>query len=132
MAKPYPPETKAAVLSAMLAGMLASDAPAQFGVSAETARRWLKQYERNPQRVVDKKEKKAPDPVQDLMIANLRESLRTQQAILATTQDDDWIAQQDADKLAIFYGVIVDKSSRIVDSLLRIERSARANAEARD
>ena len=70
---------------------------------------------------VTQKEKEQPT-VQDLILEYLTESLLTLRHQVEFFRNDDWLLQQDADKVAILHGVVADKGGRIVDTLIKMER----------
>ena len=129
--KQYSADVKAAVISAILAGMSATEAEAQYGVSRRTASRWVTDHGGKMPSPAQQKEKET-ETVQELVLDYLTESLRTLRHQVRFFKSDDWLAEQDADKVAILHGVIADKGSRIVDTLIKMERERQRLTDGTD
>lgn len=115
--KAHDQETRSAVIAALLSGQ---------GVS-EVA----KQYNLNPSVVSRLKASIAPEDLEkvatvkkeqltDLVEAHLIASLKAAVAIAGQANDDSWRSKQPASELAVFYGVLSDKSIRLIEIAGRI------------
>lgn len=106
-------ETRSLALAALLEGQ---------GIS-EVARR----YKLPKSTVVDLKHSidseefaqvrtKKQESLAELIEAHLRSSLQAAGNIAKQTQDANWLAKQDSDKLGVFYGILTDKAVRILEA----------------
>lgn len=110
--KAHSPETRAAVISALLAGQGVNDVAATYGLDSGLVSRWkgtipAKELQ---QVAVEKKER-----LVDLIQAHLMASLKGATKCAEQANDDNWLRQQSAENLAVFYGVLSDKSIRLVE-----------------
>ena len=117
----YDRKTIAAVVSAILAGTSPKEIQDTYGPSRSTQDRWLREYG-DPAKLDEIKNEKS---VGELMLEYASVSLQGLITQIKVTSDQDWIVSQQADHLAIFHGVMADKSARIVETLARIERYQR-------
>lgn len=115
--KQHDPQTKAAVIAALLAGQGVSQVASEFGLSKSVVSR-MKQ-EISPQQLeqigTQKKER-----LIDLIEKHLSASLKGATKIAEQASNNDWRNKQPADSLAVFYGVLSDKSIRLVEIAGRV------------
>lgn len=107
----HPPETRAAVLAAVASGQSVNSVAKQYGVSRSTARMWKTQAQLPSAAMVSQQKKEA---IGEQVYGLLEESIAALRFQLRTTQDEEWIKRQSADNLAVFYGVLADKSIRLL------------------
>jgi transposase-like protein len=109
----HSPETKAAALASVLAGETVAATARAYGVDPGTIRRWRSQAGVDTAIVQQQKKVAIGEQLYGLL-EDYVETLRVQ---VRVTRDEAWIKKQDADKLAIFHGVLSDKSVRLAAAL---------------
>lgn len=107
----YPPETKAAVLAAVMSGQSVNSVAKEHGISRTTITHWRDVADRAPATLVQQQKKEA---IGEQVYGLLEDSIAALRFQLRTTQDEEWIKRQSADSLAVFYGVLADKSIRLL------------------
>lgn len=107
-------ETKAAVMAALLAGQSVCQVAAEFQIGKATASRWRSEIgSTDLERVGTQKEANLEQHLLDYVSTNLR-TLKAQSEIAARP---DWVQKQSASELAVFHGVLADKTLRILSAL---------------
>lgn len=99
----HPPELRAEVVAAVLAGMSIVQAAAQFNLDKGLVSRWVSAAGLQPVAT-----EKRPD-LQQLILDYLALGFRAMIAQTEVFADPDYCRRQDADKLAIAHGVLGDK-----------------------
>lgn len=109
-------ETKAAVLAALLEGQAASKVAADYKLPEGTVRSWRSRMQRDASPLTDVATEKR-DEIGGLLMEMLRENLVTlrTQAVFARTES--WLNLQSAADVAVLYGVITDKTVRLLEAL---------------
>lgn len=124
MAKAHSPETKAAVLAALLAGQGVNEVAIAYHLDKATVSRWKKTIpDGQLQQVATEKRER----LVDLIEAHLTASLKGATVAAGQVHDGNWRARQSAENLAVFYGVLTDKSIRLLEIAGKVfseERSA--------
>jgi len=117
----YSPETKAAVMAAMLAGQGIEEVAAQYKIPSGTIKSWrVRAKQPTTRRDASDVSSVAPDKRQqigDLLILYLRANLKTLEAQTAVFADKDWLTKQPASDLAVLHGVMTDKAVRLLEAL---------------
>ena len=110
--KAHSPETRAAVIAALLAGQGVNDVAAAYGLDSGLVSRWKSTIPATQlqQVAVEKKER-----LVDLIENHLTASLKGAAKCAEQAHNDDWRNKQSAENLAVFYGVLSDKSIRLVE-----------------
>lgn len=108
----YPPEIKAQVIAARLAGTSENALVKQFNVPKTTLRFWVKQAELHP-----KTKALAELDIDAIGMKLIDGSVSAVGAIAGVTLDPTWLRQQNAHDLAILYGVIADKLIRVLGAV---------------
>lgn len=115
--KQYDDLTRSAVMAALLAGQGVSEVATEFNLDKSTVSRWKASIPRNQLQQVATQKK---EQLVDLVEAHLRASLQGAVKVAEQAHDDKWRAQQSAENLAVFYGVLSDKAFRLVEVAGRI------------
>lgn len=110
--KAHSAETKSAVIAALLAGQGVNEVATAFGLSKSVISRIKNEIAPAQLEQVGTQKK---ERLVDLVESHLTESLKAATAIARQTQDDLWRSKQSAENLAIFYGVLSDKSIRLLE-----------------
>lgn len=108
----YPETVKAEILAALATGASLSALSREHGIPKPTIRTW-----RDKAGLISTVE---PQKKQDLGVLigdYLSAGLQALTAQARLASDPDWIAKQDADKLAILHGVLADKLGRVLAAL---------------
>lgn len=109
----YAPETKAAALAAVLGGESLSSVSRRMGIGRNTLIRWRTEYGADGAAIAQEKKEAIGQQLYGLLedyIAYLRFEIRA-------VQDTAWIRKQRAHELAIYHGVVADKSVRLASAL---------------
>lgn len=114
MAAQYSPETKAAVMAALLAGQSVATVAAEYSIPEGTVKSWKNRQKGDPVAKVATQKK---EEVGDLIVEYLRTMLRTLITQAEHFGDKQWLTAQGADQLAVLHGVAMDKTVRILEAL---------------
>lgn len=114
--KKYSDELKANAISMLFAGNTASYVSKQLKIPVGTLRSWKAEVNgsrsSNSEIATQKK-----GVLGELILGVLEKQLILLQTIADTAANPEWIEKQAADDLAIFYGVITDKSQRLIEAM---------------
>lgn len=111
-----PPETKAAVLAALLEGQASSKIAADYKLPEGTVRSWRSRMQRDASPLTDVATEKR-DEIGRLLIEYLHANLITLNAQSVVFRDPDWLRKQSASDAAVLHGVMVDKTVRLLEAL---------------
>lgn len=109
----YSDETKAQVMAALLTGQSVSKVADDFSIPYSTVGTWAKDAKgliRDSS--IQKKER-----IGDLVIDNVEAALEATRALADVFADREWIEKQEASQLAVLYGIVSDKTYRILEAL---------------
>jgi hypothetical protein len=112
----HDPETKAAVIAALLAGQGVAQTAAEFKLSEATVRTWRDRDVhalRQAQNLVQEK----PELGERLFHLVDAYMVAAQEMVKRVSEDAEWTKRQDASGLAVFLGVLTDKVIRILEAL---------------
>lgn len=115
--KAHPPEVKASVMAALLAGQSVTEVAAEYAIPEGTVKTWRRQL--RAENILDQPEKK--DELGGLLIEYLRENLTTLAAQSRHARNPEWLQKQPASELAVLHGVIADKTVRLLAALEPVE-----------
>ena len=110
----YSPETKAAVMAALLAGQSVSAVAREFKIPKGTVSSWKDRH--GSQAVAEVATQKKAE-IGDLLVGYLRANLESLQAQAKAFGDLTWLKGQPASELAVLHGVMADKLSRLLEAL---------------
>jgi len=105
----HPPELRAQVVAAVLAGMSVMQAAKEFHLDHGLVSRWVA----NPVQPLAR-EKSQPDS--ELIMTYFRSALRAMIVQAEVFADDEYCRRQDADKLAIAHGVLGTKLAGVSET----------------
>lgn len=108
----YDEQTKAAVMAALLAGQSISHVAKEYKIPKGTVAAWSRNLPRNHTVSSEKRER-----IGGLIIDNLEAEMLTTIEMLNVFKDKEWLKKQSASELAVLYGVIKDKTFRILEAL---------------
>lgn len=112
--QPHSAETKAAAVSALLAGQSVSAVAATYRLSRNTVKAWRHALDLDASPPVDQ-EKRAE--LGDLIADYLREVLTTLSVQARAFRETAWLRDQSASEAAVLHGVLTDKAVRILSAL---------------
>jgi transposase-like protein len=115
MADAYPPEMRAAVLAALLAGQSVNAVATAYHLSRATVKAWRAAAGFAEHSATVSQEK--GEDLGGLVTAYLQESLITLQAQAKHFRDPAWLGKQPAAELAVLHGVLADKTLRILTAI---------------
>lgn len=124
--KKHSDETRAAVISALLQGQGVNEVAQAYdlpkssvsGIKSDLTKGELEQVR------TQKKEN-----IADLVENHLRASLTACVNIANITQNVEWVNKQSGDNLAVFYGVLSDKSLRLLEAAQNASRAKQLEGE---
>lgn len=111
----YDEATKAAVMAALLAGQGVTEIAEKYKINPATIRSW-KSRQQNGETVATVATEKR-QRIGDLILEGLEAQLMATKAMADVFADKDWIRKQEASQVAILFGVISDKTYRILEAL---------------
>lgn len=116
---PLAPEKKAAVIADLMAGLTFAQIVKRHDVAKATVSK-LKQQVKDGEfaEVRTQKKERLIDLVEDHLAASLKAGVN----IANQTNSEHWRDKQSADSLAILYGVLADKSIRILEAAQAIRQ----------
>lgn len=112
----YSPETKAAVLAALLEGQGASKVAADFKLPEGTVKAWASRTRHGASELRSVAPERR-DEIGQLLIDYLHVNLTTLYAQAVVFSDPDWLKKQSASEAAVLHGVMTDKSIRLLEAL---------------
>lgn len=116
-------ETRGLALAALLAGQGVAEVARKYKLPQSTVRDIKKSIDSEEFAEVRAKKQ---DSLAELIEGHLAASLKAATDIASQTANATWRDKQDADKLGVFYGILTDKSVRILEAA----ENAQANDEA--
>jgi hypothetical protein len=117
-----PNEKTAAIQGRILAG----EKPINIALAEEVSySSVMRAKAKIPEDVLAKMDTEQIGVIEDLIMLQLETGIEASVAIAVQAQDEDWRKSQNAAQLATFYGVITDKSIRLLEAS---ENAARAKA----
>jgi hypothetical protein len=117
-------DIKAEVMAALVSEGPSAVA-AQFGIPIGTVKRWNQERQAlmrpGEQQIVeridpDRSAKK--QRIADLVVDHLEANLEALQKLTRAIQDDDWLYKQSAGDVAILFGVVSDKTYRLLEAMV--------------
>lgn len=103
---------RAVVISALMAGQGVSEVAASFNISKATVSRLKKEIDSTTlEHIETVKKEKLIDLVESHLIASLRAAIQ----LAEQANDANWRSKQPASEIAVFYGVLSDKSIRLIE-----------------
>lgn len=110
----YPPETRAAVLAAVATGQSVNSIAKQYGISRAAIIRWRDTTQLpGPSTVQQQKRRELGEQ----LFTYLQESIVTLEFLVKFARNEAWLEKQSAADVAVLYGVLTDKSVRLLGAL---------------
>ena len=123
----YSPDLIAKVVAAVLEGQSMSAVAREYRIPKGTVSSWVKRNvdlapisgaaEGGGREPRDPKKENRREQIGDLIIDNLEAQLNATKMMATAIQDEDWIRKQPASEIAVLFGVISDKTFRILEAL---------------
>jgi CO dehydrogenase/acetyl-CoA synthase epsilon subunit len=120
-------ETRAAVISALLQGQGVNEVATAYNLDKSIVSRIKKSVSEGELQQVATQKKES---IADLVENHLRASLAACANIANITQDVEWVSKQTGDNLAVFYGVMSDKSLRLLEAAQNAARAREIEDES--
>lgn len=117
MANTYAPDLKAQVIAEWKAGSSLNQLAQQFKIPKSTIQTWAEAHPRTM--LIPKQNSLADYDLDGMAVELLDGSLGAIRAIQRAPADEAWLKRQDAQQLAILYGVISDKLYRLLGAIQR-------------
>lgn len=109
----HPAEVRAAVTAALLAGQGVSELARQYKLDHSVISKWKASL--SPETITEIHRKKG-ERIDNLVFECLCTTLEALRAIAANAAKDSYIQKQPANELAVLYGVMADKTVRILEA----------------
>jgi transposase-like protein len=113
----YPDELKAVAMAALLSGQSINAVAEKYNIPKGTVAAWATR-ERNAMRgdnsMVNGDQR---ERIGELIIDNIEAMLVTTKEMLDVVKDKEWLTNQSASEVAVLYGVISDKTYRLLEAL---------------
>ena len=109
----YDEATKAAVMAALLTGQSVSAVASEYKIPIGTVKRWSASAKGILEPVRTAKKEK----IGDLILDNLEASLLFTKSMANVLNDEKWLKKQRASEIAVLYGVVQDKTYRVLEAL---------------
>lgn len=100
----HPPELRAEVTAALLAGQGVGDVAKRYELPVSTVSRWKGQAD-------------ITDDIGDLLLKYLKTGITTLTEQHEVFRDPEWIRGQPAGEMAVLHGVLTDKVVRLLEAL---------------
>lgn len=123
----YNPDLIAKVVAAVLEGQSMSAVAREYRIPKGTVSSWVKRNvdlapvsrvaDGGGRELRDPKKENRREQIGDLIIDNLEAQLNATKMMATAIQDEDWIRKQPASEIAVLFGVISDKTFRILEAL---------------
>mgnify|MGYP000873041024 FL=1 len=112
----YDDETKALAIYSLLTGNSYEYVSKEFDIPEGTLKSWKSEVlgSRSGASIVASEKK---HQIGDLLLGLLEQEIITLQAIARMAANEDWSSKQEANDLAMFYGVMQDKAVRKIEAL---------------
>lgn len=113
----YPEELKAVALAALLNGQSVNVVAEKYNIPSGTIKSWATR-ERNALRGNDSVvTEDQQERIGHLIIDNVEAMLQTTKEMLDVVRDKTWLEKQTASEVAVLFGVISDKTFRLLEAL---------------
>lgn len=109
----YDEATKAAVMAALLAGQSVSVVASEYKIPLGTVKRWSASAKEMLEPVRSAKKER----IGELVLDNLEASLLFTKSMADVLNDEKWLKKQRASEIAVLYGVVQDKTYRVLEAL---------------
>lgn len=119
MARPIDPSVKAAAMADLATGSGVREVSRKYGVSTGAASSLMAEARGTVQASSVRTEKRRD--IGERVLGYLEESLETLTAQVRLARDPNWVHRQTANDLAIFHGVLADKTTRILAALAPVD-----------
>lgn len=116
MATQYSAEVKAQVMAALLMGQRITDAAKEYKIPESTIKGWAKRLrdEVYPQVVAGDVQR---ERIGGLILDNVEAMLEATKELMNVVKDKEWLKKQSASEIAVFFGVVSDKTYRLLEAL---------------
>ena len=119
------PETKAAVIAALLTGQSISSVAKDYNIPEGTVKNWSVKVKQNGG-IVEPVQPQKRERIGELIVNYLEALLITLHAQQKVFQDEKWLKQQSASEVAVLHGVLADKGIRLLEALADKEEPHKA------
>lgn len=122
----YDEATKAAVMAALLTGQSVSVVASEYKIPLGTVKRWSAAAKEILEPVRSAKKER----IGELVLDNLEASLLFTKSMADVLNDAKWLKKQRASEIAVLYGVVQDKTYRVLEALPDSADDAEIEGEA--
>lgn len=112
----YNPETKAAIMAALLAGQSVSSIAKEYEIPKGTVSNWKREAYRELEPEVQSERTQKKARIGELLLEYLEANLKALKAQAEQFADARWLSKQQADEAAVLHGVMTDKAIRLLEA----------------
>ncbi len=109
----YSDETKAQVMAALLTGQAIAKVASDYKIPYSTVGTWAKDVKG----LIRESSIQKRERIGELVVDNVEAALEATKALAHVFADAIWIRQQEASQLAVLYGILSDKTVRVLEML---------------
>lgn len=113
----YPDELKAQAMAALLTGQSVNAVAEQYNIPRGTVTSWASRANRERGDLLSEQSNGKRERIGELIVDNIETMLETTKAMLHVLQEADWIEKQSASEIAVLFGVIADKTYRLLEAM---------------
>lgn len=113
----YSDEIKAQVMAALLAGQSINATAGKFKIPKGTVSGWARRAGQGVNSELATVATQKKERIGHLIIDNLEAEMEATKAMANVFKDPEWLRKQEASQLAVLYGVIKDKTYRVLEAL---------------
>lgn len=125
--KSHDPETKAAVMAALLAGQGVTEVATAYKLDPSVVSRWRKQIPAEKLQELATEKGLALD---DLILDYLQKNFAALGAMAAVASDESYLRKYPPQQLAVLHGVFADKAFRLLEAAAGAGQADEGDAEA--
>ncbi len=110
----HPPEIKAQVLAALLAGQSVTQTAKDYDLNKSVVSRWRKAMSCDTLQLIATEKERTLD---ELLLEHVQENLKALSSLAKTFGNPEWSKRQGAAELGVVFGIVSDKTVRILAAL---------------
>jgi transposase-like protein len=113
----YSDELKAQAMAALLTGQSVNAVAEAYNIPRGTVTSWASRANAQRGDLLSERSDGQRERIGELIVDNIETMLETTKAMLHVLQDKDWLEKQSASEVAVLFGVIADKTYRLLEAM---------------
>ena len=110
--KEHSPETRAAVMAALMEGQSLTQVAKEYKLPKTTVSNWKREAAAATQVPNEKRAR-----ITELLTGYLEDNLAALRAQAKVMGDPEWVRKQDANEVAVMHGIMTDKAVRLLEAM---------------